>query len=238
MSTPKRIVIIGAGGFAREVEWLLREINQANGVPLYEFKGFLVSDINKLGIYDSADLVLGDFSWLEAYPDAVDAVVIGIGNPEARLRIGLEIQTRFPFLDMPTLIHSSVRIDRKSLDLGVGVILCSGVVGTVNIRIGNYAAVHVGCTLGHEAVIGRGANINPGSNISGGVELGDGVLVGTGVQILQYLSIGHGATVGAGAVVTKHVPPGMTVVGVPAKQIPSTISVAAECSPEVIGGKR
>ena len=64
--------------------------------------------------------------------------------------------------------------------------------------------VNISCTIGHEAVIGRGCVLNPTANISGGVELGSGVLVGTGAQILQYLSIGDNAQVGAGAVVTKN----------------------------------
>jgi serine acetyltransferase len=59
--------------------------------------------------------------------------------------------------------------------------------------------------------------VNPGANISGGVVIGTGVLVGTGAQILQYLHIGAGATVGAGAVVTRDVPEGLTVLGVPAR---------------------
>jgi serine O-acetyltransferase len=41
-------------------------------------------------------------------------------------------------------------------------------------------------------------------------------MIGTGAQILQYLSVGDGARVGAGSVVTKDVPPGATVIGVPA----------------------
>jgi serine acetyltransferase len=41
--------------------------------------------------------------------------------------------------------------------------------------------------------------------------------MGTGAQVLQYLKVGRGATVGAGAVVTKAVPEGVTVMGIPAK---------------------
>lgn len=216
MSTPKRIAILGAGGFAREVEWLIREINEANGAPLYEFKGYLVSDINRLGITDSVDQVLGDFSWVEAHRDSLDAVVIGIGNPEARLRLGIEIRDRFPSLELPTLVHPSVKIDRSSLDLGEGAILCAGVIGTVNIRIGDFAAVHVGCTIGHESAIGPGSNVNPGANLSGGVLLGSAVLVGTGAQVLQYLNICDGATIGAGAVVTRNIVDPGVFIGVPA----------------------
>jgi UDP-perosamine 4-acetyltransferase len=54
--------------------------------------------------------------------------------------------------------------------------------------------------------------------VSGSVEIGDGVLVGSGAVLLQGIRVGEGATIGAGAVVTRDVPPGETVVGVPARR--------------------
>ena len=50
------------------------------------------------------------------------------------------------------------------------------------------------------------------------VELGDDVEIGANATILPGLTVGEGAMVGAGAVVTKDVPPGVTVVGNPARQ--------------------
>jgi serine acetyltransferase len=49
--------------------------------------------------------------------------------------------------------------------------------------------------------------------------LGERVFVGSGARILGGLTIGDDAVIGAGAVVTKDVPAGVTVVGVPARQI-------------------
>jgi acetyltransferase-like isoleucine patch superfamily enzyme len=44
-----------------------------------------------------------------------------------------------------------------------------------------------------------------------------GASIGSGAAILCGITIGEGALVGAGAVVTRDVPPGATVVGVPAR---------------------
>ena len=48
MSKPIRILVAGAGGFAREVAWLIDEINRRS--PTYEFVGFFVSDLAMLQI--------------------------------------------------------------------------------------------------------------------------------------------------------------------------------------------
>ena len=52
--------------------------------------------------------------------------------------------------------------------------------------------------------------------------LGDGVVVGAGAKVLGPFTVGAGAKVGSNAVVTKEVPPGATVVGIPGRIIVKT----------------
>jgi len=51
-----------------------------------------------------------------------------------------------------------------------------------------------------------------------GPAIEDGGAVGGGAVLLPGVVVGKGSTVGAGAVVTRDVPPGVTVVGVPARE--------------------
>ena len=213
----KRIAVIGAGGFAREVAWLIRDINEVT--PSYEFIGYLVSDLTKVGPHDSANELLGDFSWLSGNRGGVDCLAMGIGNPAVKVRIGEELKAAFPNVEWPALIHPSARFDRPSATIAPGVVMCAGVIGTVNLRIDEFAMINLSCTIGHEAVIGIGAVLNPTVNVSGGAHIGNRVLIGTGAQLLQYVVIGDDAVVGAGAVVNKEVPAGDVVAGVPAKSI-------------------
>ncbi len=213
----RRIAIIGAGGFARELRWLLSEIavDHNRRYEPFDVAGFLVSDRGKLGSQDSD--VLGEFDWLDN--NQVEALAMGIGTPAPRLKVANELKQRFPVIEWPAIVHPSVRFDTRSCKIEEGVVLCAGVIATVNVVFEAFSMVNLSCTIGHEARIGAGSVLNPTVNVSGGVQIGKGVLVGTGAQILQNLTVGESAIIGAGAVVSKDIEPMTTVVGIPAKPL-------------------
>lgn len=210
-----RIVILGAGGQARDTRWLVEELNRAG--TGFDLAGFIVSDLTKLGRHDSS--VLGDETWLDEHARELDGVVLGIGSPGPRARVAARLIERHPQLEWPNLIHPSAQMDWSSAILGRGIMIAAGVVGTVNLRIDDFALVNPSVTLGHEGHVGEACVMNHASGISGGTVLEPEVLVGTGARVLQYLRVGKRARVGAGAVVTRDVPPGQTVVGVPARRL-------------------
>lgn len=84
------------------------------------------------------------------------------------------------------------------------------ITGNCNIGSDVFISILVGTT--NDNVVRSGY----GSHITGPV-IKNHVVVGGGASLLPGVTIGEGATVGAGAVVTKDVPPGSTVIGVPAK---------------------
>jgi len=217
MAESQSIAVVGAGGFAREVRWLIEDIDRS-GTPM-RFAGYIVSDRSTLTEDDDVERVIGEVASVETDDVEVDALALGIGSPAVRARIGLELVGSMPDMAWPALIHPSVQGDFETWTFGRGVLVCAGVVGTVNITLSDFAMVNINSTIGHEAKVGVGSVINPLVSISGGVAVGDRALIGTGANILQYVTVGNDATIGAGGVVTKDIPSGATAVGIPARPI-------------------
>jgi bifunctional UDP-N-acetylglucosamine pyrophosphorylase/glucosamine-1-phosphate N-acetyltransferase len=108
-----------------------------------------------------------------------------------------------------------------------------------DVHIGNYvetktAEIGSGTRIGHFSYVGDarvGMNVNIGAgtitcNYDGVRKhrtlIGDDVFIGSDTMLVAPVEVGSGARTGAGAVVTKSVPPGKTVVGVPARQTVTT----------------
>ena len=109
-------------------------------------------------------------------------------------------------------IHPGARIgERLFIDHGMGVVIGE------TAEIGDDVTLYQGVTLG-------GTSLAKGKRHP---TLEDGVIVGSGAQILGPFTVGAGARIGANAVVVKEVPPGATMVGIPAK-IAKRASPAAE----------
>ena len=208
----KRIAIIGAGGFAREILALINDINHKE--PQYEVVGFV--DVNKEQNIHGYPII-GTDEELNKTNEPI-ALVIAVGEPRLKRRIREKFNN--PLISFPTLIHPSVMIgDIDSVRIGEGCIICAGCILTTDIYIDNFVTINLMCTVGHDTEIKDYASIMPTCNISGEVVVNQGVYVGTGAKIINQVEIGENTIVGAGAVVAKSLPANCTAVGVPAKAI-------------------
>ena len=207
------IVIIGAGGFGREVAWLIEEINDFE--KTWNLKGFL--DAKKLiGEVVNDYPVLGDISWLSEHKHV--KTVVAIGDPVSRKKIVQKLAASQ--ITFATIIHPDTKI-HASVQIGTGSIICKGTILTVNINIGQHVILNLDSTVGHDVNLEDYITVFPSCNISGFVKVGQISLIGTGTQIIQEITIGDNVYIGAGAVVNRDIPDNSLAVGVPAKVIKS-----------------
>lgn len=210
----KKIYIIGAGGFGREVAWLIERINQTR--PEWQLQGFIDDNVQIHGSMEDFYPVLGGCELLEQCCEEVWAVC-AIGAAAVRERVIHKV-AGFKNVRFATLIDPSVMMS-PSVALGEGAIVCAGTICTVDITIGRHVIINLDCTIGHDVIIEDFVTIYPSVNVSGCAVIERGVELGTGAQIIQGKKIGCETIVGAGAVVIRDLPEKCTAVGAPAQPV-------------------
>ncbi|MFW1754398.1 acetyltransferase [Acinetobacter wanghuae] len=199
------LIIIGAGGLGKEISWLSKRCGR-------NIVGFLDDTLDKQGTIINSDKVLGNIADCVKYKNC--DFIIAIGNPRARKKI---IETYFDdSYNFATLIDPSVIIS-EYVDIKPGVVICAGVILTIDIKVGRHTIINLNATVGHDVTIGDYVTIAPNVAISGEIEIGNLVELGTNSTLKEKLTISNGAMIGMGAVVTRNVEMNNIVIGSPAK---------------------
>lgn len=207
----KKLWIIGAGGFGREV-FGASQSALGRGTE-WEVAGFLND------IADSLDR-FAEFPRIHAGTDYVpqedDVFTCAVGEMPGRRMVCEKFRARgarFINLVQPYACVS------PSASLGEGVIVEAMAGIGAGASIGDFTTVLSHANIGHDAQIGAYVSVAPFAAILGRTSIGDGTMIGCHAVVLPDVKIGPGATIGAGSVVLKDVPPGATVFGVPAVRI-------------------
>ncbi|MDP2138582.1 MAG: acetyltransferase [Candidatus Didemnitutus sp.] len=206
----KKLIIIGAGGFGREVLAWAKQSHEHGRE--WTIKGFLDDNPDAVAGKNVTAPVLGKPS--EYQPTPEDVFVCAIGTPAAKQAVQESLAAKGGvFIN---IVHPTAVLG-ENVQLGAGVILCPQVVVTVNAVIGDGVALNLQTIVGHDAVIGKWCQISPHCDILGYAQLGDGVFMGSHAVVLPSVKIGANAILGAGAIASRDIPTGSTAVGIPAK---------------------
>jgi len=207
----KKLLIIGAGGFGRELHaWAGQHPDCGRQ---WQLAGFLDDNPDALKPFGS----FAPVAPLAGHRPAADQLfVVGLGMPALKEKlIAPLVSAGAEFL---TFVHPSAIIGAR-VTLGRGVVICPGAILSVDIDVGEFAMVNLNCTIGHEAQIGRWTSLSAHCDITGGARVGQGCFFGSRATVIPGKNIGDRTVVAAGSVVMTHVPSDVLVAGNPARVI-------------------
>lgn len=213
------IAILGDAGFAREVFFLIDQINRSH--KTWNIAAFFTKNSDgPRNIYGVPILAEEE---IPKYKDLY--LVTGMGDPKIKRKVVNSINDKYPCVKYASLVHPNVCLgygeiySDQSVILKDGSIITAGNILTINIKIGSHVHLNLDCTVGHDTRIDDFATISPGVHISGRAHIGSGAFIGTGATIIEGITVGEGSVIGAGACVTKDIPAFKMAYGVPAKVI-------------------
>lgn len=190
----EKLIIVGTGGFGKEVAWL------AQTIGTFEIVGFLDDAKDKNEIFYGYK-ILGKIEEASNFKEF--SFAIAIGSPRTRKHIYNKL-TDMKISNFPNLISPNAILS-NTIQIGQGNIICSGATLTTDIQLGHFNIINLNSTVGHDCIFHNFITIAPIVAISGNTTLKELVEVGTGSSIRQGLTLAEGSMLGMGGVLTKNI---------------------------------
>ena len=205
----KKLYIVGAGGFGREVFAWIKQHPEFN--KSWVLSGFLDDNLDALKNFGSFATVV-PLKNHQVTESNVYICALGLPLVKTKLLAPLIAQNA----EFISFIHPTAVICER-VKLVRGVVVCPGVSISVDISIGEFSMIGPNTTIGHDGTIGAWCTLCAQCDITGRVTIKDGVFLGSRVSIIPGKTVGSKSILGAGSVVISDVPESVTVVGNPAR---------------------
>ena len=199
----KKIILIGAGGLAKEIYGYIQEDIKHGLIQDLVIKGFLAPskesfeslniESNYLGHENDYQIELNDF------------FVLAIGDVLVREQVLARLEKKNARFF--TYIHSSVFID-SSASIGKGVVICPFSAVNAQSVVGDFTLMNIFSSIAHDSEVGSNSILSPYATLNGGVKAGDGLFMATKSMILPNLVVEENCTISAGVVVSKRMKAG------------------------------
>lgn len=205
------IIILGAGGLAREVaSWHNTGSNESHTKII----GFMDENLEALNDYNIDQKVIGKIELDKVKKN--QSVICAIANVDVKEKLFNELiksnTSIFSF------VHKSSLIGERTI-CGEGLVLFPNAIISCDSRIGNLVFINIGSQIGHDVTIGDFTSIMANVDIGGGAQIGKNVFIGSNAVILPGVKIPDDTRIGAGTVVLKSIKNKGTYFGNPAKKI-------------------
>lgn len=212
-----RLMLVAASGLAREVLAIERASGRFDQILLVD------DDPALWGRTMAGRPVVGGVDLVTEFENHQVLVCAGRGTArrsivERLLSMGVG-RDRFA-----TTTHPSVQVP-AGCSVGAGSILLAGTVLTADVQVGEHVVVMPNVTLTHDNVLEDYATVCAGVALGGSVRVGTEAYLGMNACVRENLTVGAGATLGMGAVLLAELPARETWVGVPARRLPTPLTV-------------
>ncbi|WP_405731346.1 acetyltransferase [Streptomyces sp. NBC_01537] len=222
------LVIIGAGGLARETAQAVRDAGRL------KLLGHLDDNPALHGTEVDGVPVLGGCDLVHELPDA--QAVVCVGSPrDYAARARLVRRLALPEGRYATVVHPTAAVSATSR-IGPGSVLLAHCVLTAAVRVGAHVAVMPHVVLTHDDEVADFATIASGVRLGGSARLERGVYVGAGALLREGLAIGAWSLIGMGSTVLHDVPPGEVWAGNPARRLRAAAAPVLDELNEQLGG--
>ena len=207
----KDLIIVGAGGFGRELAQIIEDINQAE--KTWNVLGYIDDNPDALEGYPTDYRIIGTITEWE--PSPAESFVCAIADPDTKEKVTNLLKSKGAVF--ASIVHPKATIGKFNR-IGEGFIAYPNAVVTSNVTIGDFVVL-LSSGIGHDSIIGDYTTICAFSDITGGCHIGSHVWMGTHSTVIPGRTIGNHVYVGAGSVVMTDFPDHVKVLGNPARKI-------------------
>ena len=205
----RRILIVGAGGFGREVFHWLKDALSGDSSKI---TGFLSVDSHQLEGFSCPLPILGDPS--SFIPEPTDGLVLAIGVPEVRRRVAETlVGVGAHFL---TVIHPTA-IVADTARIATGAIISPFCIVSDAAYVGEFVLMNYHSSLGHDSSAGDFAVLSPYATLGGGAHIAEDVFLGLHASVGPGKSVGARSKVSANSWVLATAPCDSIIYGVPGR---------------------
>ena len=205
------LVIIGAGGFGRELHEMLWDVFSRDE---YRLRGFLAHDDGNLSQWQIEAPVLAAPE--DYQPESNDRFLLAIGHMEARRRTADAVKAKGG--QFVSFVHPTARI-ATTAKIGEGAVIYPFATVSNEAELDSNVHLNYYASVGHDCRVGRMCLLAPYATLNGFVTLEEQVYISTHGTVAPGCTMHRKAKLSANSVCMRDAAESTLVFGVPGRQV-------------------